>query len=187
MYYVCRKFLQISKSWNLQIRPLVVASKMRLHLPACKEHNFSVVMYECESWMTKNAELRRTGAFELWYWRILLNWKEIQPVNSKGNQFWTFTGRTDAEAEAPILWPSDVKNWFIGKDPDVGKDWRQEEKGMTEDKMVGCHHWINGHDLEQALKVGDRQGSLACCSPWGCRVRNNWATEPNWTEVVYLN
>ena len=74
--------------------------------------------------------------------------KEIQPVHPKGNQSWIFIGRTDAEAEAPILWPPDVKNWLIWKDPDAGKDWRQEEKGMTEDEMVGCHHWLNGHEFE---------------------------------------
>ena len=94
-----------------------------------------------------------------------LDYKEIKPVNPKGNQSWVFTGRTDAEA--PILWPPDPKNWLIGKDPDAGKDWRQEEKGMTENEMVGWHHRLNGHEFEQAPGVGDRQGSLACCSPWG--------------------
>ena len=76
--------------------------------------------------------------------------KEIKSVNPKGNQSWIFTGRTDAEAEASILWPPDVKNWLIGKDPDAGKDWRQEEKGMTDDEMVGWHHWLDGHEFEQA-------------------------------------
>ena len=75
----------------------------------------------------------------------------------------------DAEAEAPLLWPPDTKSWLIRKDPDAGKDWRQEEKGMTEDKMVGWHHWLDGHEFGQALGVGDGQGSLACCSPWGCK------------------
>ena len=95
-----------------------------------------------------------------------LDCKEIKPVNRKGNQFWIFIGRTDAEAEAPILWPPDVKSRLTGKDPDAGKDWRWEEKGMTEDKMVGWHHRINGHEFEQALGDGEGQGSLACCSPW---------------------
>ena len=98
-----------------------------------------------------------------------LDCKEIKPVNPTGNQLWIFTGRTDAEAEAPILWPPDAKNWLIGKYPDAGKDWRQEEKGTTEDEMVGWHHWLNGHEFEQALGVGDGQGSLACFSPWGCK------------------
>ena len=96
-----------------------------------------------------------------------LDCKEIKPVNLKGNQSWIFSGRTDAEAEAPILWPPDAKNWFTGKDPDAGKNWRQEEKGMREDEMIGWHHRLDGHDFQQAPGVGDRQGSLACCSPWG--------------------
>ena len=87
----------------------------------------------------------------------------------KGNQSWVFIGRTDAEAETPIRWPPDAKNWLIGKDPDAGKDWRQEEKGTTEDEMVGWHHRLNGHVFEQAPGVGDEQGSLACCCPWSCK------------------
>ena len=96
-----------------------------------------------------------------------LDCKEIQPLHSKGNQSWIFIGRTDVEAETPILWPLDAKNWLIGKDPDAGKDWRQEEKGTTEDEMIGWHHQLDGHEFEQASGVGDGQGSLACCSPWG--------------------
>ena len=102
-----------------------------------------------------------------------LDCKEIQPVNPKGNQSWIFIVRTDAEAEAP---PDE--NWLVGKDPDAGKDWRQEEKGTTESEMVVWHHQLDGHEFEQALGVGDGQGSLACCSSW----RHNWATELNWTE-----
>ena len=105
-----------------------------------------------------------------------LDCKEIQPANPKGNKSWIFIGRTDAEAEAPILWPPDVKNWLIGKDSDVGKDWRQDEKGMTEDEMVGWHHWLNGNEFEQALGVGDGQGSLECCSPWVSKSRT-WTDE----------
>ena len=96
-----------------------------------------------------------------------LDCKEIQPVHPKRNQSWIFIGRTDAEAEAPILWPPDGKSWLIRKDPDAGEDWRQEEKGMTEDEMIGCHHWLNGYEFEQALGDGKGQGSLVCCSPWG--------------------
>ena len=96
-----------------------------------------------------------------------LDCKEIQPVNPKGNQFWIFFGRTDDEAEAPILWPSDANSWFIGKDPDVGKDWGWEEKRVTEDEMVGWHHWLNGYEFEQTLGDNEGQGSLVCCSPWG--------------------
>ena len=110
-----------------------------------------------------------------------LDSKEINPVNPKGNQSWIFIGR--AEAESPILWLPGVKNW-LRKDPDAGKDWRQEEKGTTDDEMVGWHHWLDGHEFEQALGVGDGQGSLGCCSPWGCKElatteRLNWI-ELNW-------
>ena len=112
-----------------------------------------------------------------------LDCKEIKAVNPKGNQFWIFIRRTDAEAEAPILWPPDVKNWLIWKDPDAGKDCRQEEKGMTEDEMVGWHHRLYGHEFEQAPGVGDGQGSLACCRPWS---RKEWDTAErlNWTELT---
>ena len=96
-----------------------------------------------------------------------LDYKEIQPVHPKGDQSWVFIGRTDAEAEAPILWQRDVKSWLTGKDPDSGNDWRWEEKGTTEDEMVGWHHQLDGHEFEQAPGVGDGQGSLAYCSPWG--------------------
>ena len=93
--------------------------------------------------------------------------KEIKPDNPKGNQPWIFIGRTDAEVEAPTLWPPDTKNWLTRKDPDAGKDWGQEEKGTTEDEMVGWHHWLNGHESEQVPGDGEGQESLACCSPWG--------------------
>ena len=112
-----------------------------------------------------------------------LDCKEIQPVHPKGDQSWIYIGRTDAEAEIPILWPPDVKDWLIGKDPDAGKDWRQKEKGTTEDEMVGRHCWLGGHEFEQALGVGDGQGSLKCCSPWGHKESDK--TESlNWTELT---
>ena len=95
-----------------------------------------------------------------------LDSKEIKSVNPKGNQPWIFTGRTDAEAEAPILWSPDAKSWLTGKDPDAGKDWRQEEKGATEDEMVGWHHRLDGHGFEQTPGDSEGQRSLACCSPW---------------------
>ena len=96
-----------------------------------------------------------------------LDTRELKPVNPKGNQSWIFIWRTDAEAEAPILWPPDAKNWLIWKDPDAGKDWGQEEKGTKEDEMVGWHHRHKGHGFEQTLGDGEGKGSLACCSPWG--------------------
>ena len=103
---------------------------------------------------------------------------KIKPVNPKGNQSWIITGRTDAEAEAPILWLPDAKSRLIRKDPDARKDWRQEEKRMTEDEMAGWHCWLNGYEFEQALGDGDGQGTLACCSPWGCKEStHNWETE----------
>ena len=102
-------------------------------------------------WTIKKAECQRIDAFELWCWSRLespLDCKEIQPVHPKGDQSWVFIGRTDVEAETTIHWPPDAKSWLIGKDPDAGKVWRQEEKGMTEDKMVGCHHRLNGDEFE---------------------------------------
>ena len=97
-----------------------------------------------------------------------LDCKEIKPVNPKGNQPWTFIGRTDADSEAPILWPPDEKSWLIGKDPDAGKDSGQE-KGVTEDEMVGWHHWLHGLEFDQTLGNSEGQGSLVCCSSWGRR------------------
>ena len=133
---------------------------------------FPVVVYGCEldhkeGWVLKN-----------WcFWTVVLentlesplDCKKIQPVHPKRNQSWIFIGMTDAVAETPILWPPDMKNWLIGKDPDAGKDWRQEEKGVTEDEMFVWHHWLNGHKSEQAPGVGDGQGTLACCSSRGCK------------------
>ena len=133
-----------------------------------------------ESWVPKN-----------WcFWLVVLektlesslNCKEIQLVNPKGNQSWIFIGRTDDEAEAPILWPPNAKNWIIGKDPYVRKDWRQGEKWMTEDEMIGWHYQLNGHDFELAPGVGDGQGSLVCCSPWGWK-ESDTADWFNWTGV----
>ena len=118
-----------------------------------------------ESWEQKN-----------WcFWTVVLentlesplNCKEIQPVHPKGDQSWVFIGRTDVEAETPIVWPPDAKSWLIWKDPDAGKDWRREEKGTTEDEMVGWHHWPNGHGFGWTPGVGDGQGGLGCCGSWG--------------------
>ena len=113
-----------------------------------------------------------------------LDSKEIKPVNPKRNQPWIFNGRTDAEAEAPVLWPPDGKSWLTGKDPDSGKDWRQEEKGMTEDEMVGWHHWLNGYEFEKPQGVGEGQGSLACCSPRDCK-ESDMTERLNWSEILH--
>ena len=139
--------------------------------PHSQSYTFSsshVWMWELDSkegWVPKN-----------WcFWTVVLEKtleNPLEPVNLKGNQSWICIGRTDAEAETPILWPPDAKNWLIWKDPHAGNDWRREEKGTTEDEMVGWHHRLNGHESEQALGVGDGQGSLACCSPRGHKESN---------------
>ena len=135
-----------------------------------------------ESWAPKN-----------WcFWTVVLertlesplNCKEIKPINPEGNQSWIFIGRTGVEAETLILWPPDAKNWLIGKDPDARKDWRQE-KGTTEDEIVGWHYQLDGREFKQALEAGDRQGSLACCSPWG-RKELDTTQQLNWTDRDYM-
>ena len=106
-----------------------------------------------------------------------------QPVHPEGDQSWVFIGRTDIEAETPILWPPDAKSWLIGKDPDAGKDWGWEEKWETEDKMVGWHHQLNGHEFDQTPGNSEGQGRLVCCSPWGRRDGHDWAAEQQWNSV----
>ena len=140
------------------------------------------------SWTLMKAECRRIDAFNMWFWRRLLRVsysKKIKPVYPRRYQPWIFIGRivAEAEAETPILWLLDAKNWLIGKDPDAWKDWGQEEKGITEDELVGWHHWLNGHEFEQLkLRVGDGQESLTCWSPWGGKESDTteWL---NWTEL----
>ena len=149
----------------LKSRDITLPTKVHL----VKAMVFPVVMYGCEkldyreSWVPKN-----------WcFWTVVLektlesplDCKEIQAVHPKGDQSWVFIGRTDVQGETPILWPPDVKNWLIWKDPDAGKDWRQEEKRTTEDEMVGWHHWLNRHGFGWTPGVGDGQGGLVCCSP----------------------
>ena len=114
-----------------------------------------------------------------------LDCKEIQPVHPKGDQSSVFIGRTDAEAETPILWPPHAKSWLIGKNPDAGRDWGQEEKGTTEDEMARCHHQLDAHEFVWTPGVGDAQGGLASCDSWGSqRVGHKWATKLNWTEIL---
>ena len=136
-----------------------------------------------ENWAPKN-----------WcFWTVVLEKTLESPLDCKeshprGNQSWIFTGRADAEAETPILWPLDVKNWLIWKDPDAGKDWRKEKR-MTEDEIVGWHHRFDGHEFEQAPGVADGQGGLACCSPWGCKEsdtteRLNWGAGADWRASI---
>ena len=155
----------------LKTRDITLPTKVHL----VKAMVFPVVIYGCESWTIKKLNTKEL---------MLLNCdvgedsKEIKPVNPKGNQFRKFIGRTDAEA--PILWPPDVKNWLTGKDPDAKKDWRQEEKGTTENEMVGWHHWLYRHEFKQAPGVGDGQGNLVCCNPWG-RKESDTTEQLNWT------
>jgi len=108
-----------------------------------------------------------------------LDCKKIQPVHPKGDQSWVFIGKTDVEAETPILWPLDAKSWLIWKDRDAGKDWGQEEKGATEDNMIGWHHWLNGHGFGWTPGVGDGQGGLACCDSLG-RKESDMTERLNW-------
>ena len=154
--------------------------------PSSQGYGFSsghVWMWELdykESWVLKN-----------WcFWTVvlektlesLLDCKEIQPVHRKGDQSWVFIGRTDAEAETPILWPPNVESWLIGKDPDAGRDWGQEEKGTTEDEMAGLHHWLNGHGFGWTPGVSDGQGGLACCGSWG-QKESDMTEQLNWAEL----
>ena len=152
----------------LKSRDITLLTKVHL----IKAMVFPVVMYGCESCMEyKESWAPKNHCF----WTMVLektlrnplDSKEIQPVHPKGNQSWIFIGRTDAQTKAPILWPPDVKSWLIRKDPDAGKDWRQEEKGTTEDEMVGWHHWLNGHEFEQTPGDSEGQRSPPCCRPWG--------------------
>ena len=154
--------------------------------PASQGYGFSsghVWMWELdceESWTLKN-----------WcFWTVVLektlesplDCREIQPVHPKGDQSWVFIGRTDAEAETPVLWPPHVKSWLIGKDSDAGRDWGQEEKGTTEDEMARWHHWLDGREFEWTPGVGDGQGGLACCNSWGCKELDT-TEQLNWTEL----
>ena len=146
-----------------------------------------VVMYGCESWTIKKAKCWGIDAFEPRCWRRLLRvpWttrRSNQSILKEISPEYSLEGRTDAEAKTPILWPPD-ENWLVGKDPDAEKDWMQEEKGMTEDEMIRWHHQLDGHEFEQALGVGDGQGSLKCYSPRGCKELD-MTEQLNWTEHV---
>ena len=196
-------FLQLQKHWGWWLQPWNQQTlapwkksydQTRQHIkkqkhyfankgPSSQSFGFS----SSHIWMWE-LDYKESQALKNWcFWTVVLektlesplDCKEIQPVHPKGDQSWIFIGRTDAEAETPILWLPDAKNWLIEKDPDAGKDWRLEEKGMMEDDMVGWHSWLNGHEFEQALGVGDGQGGLACCCPWDCKGdATDWL---NWT------
>ena len=146
---------------------------MKVHI--VKAMVFPVIMYSCESWTRKKTRCRGLDAFELWHYRRLLRvpWttrRSYQSILKEINPEYSLEGH--AKAEVPIFRPLDEKSWLIRKDPDPGKDWGQKEKGVTEDEMVGWHHWFNGHEFERTLGDSEGQGSLACCSPWGCKESN---------------
>ena len=137
-------------------------------------------------------DYKESCALKNWcFWTVVLektlesplDCKEIQPVHPKGDQSWVFTGRTDVEAETPILWPPHAKSWLIWKDPDAGRDWGQEEEGMIENEMAGWHQWLNGHGFGWTLGVGDGQGGLMCCGSWGCK-ESDTTERLNWTECI---
>ena len=165
----------------LKSRDITLPTKVHL----VKAMVFPVVMYGCKSWTIKKAEHQRTGAFKLWCWRRLespLDWREIQPVHPKGNQSWKLIGRTEAKAEASILWPPDMKNWLSRKDPDAGKDWKWEEKGMTKVEMVGWHHWLDGQWVWVSSESWWWTGKPGVLQSMGLqRDKHNWVIELNWT------
>ena len=151
----------------LKSRGIILPIKVHI----VKQWSSPVVTWELnhkEGWLLKNWCLWIVGLEKTL--ESPLDSKDIKLVNLKGNQPWTLVGRTDAEAETPVFWSSDVNNWLIGKVPDAGKDWGQKEKRVSEDGMTGWHHQNNGHELEQALGDGEGQRGLACCSPWDRRV-----------------
>ena len=148
------------------------------------------LLYHPLSWVI-NKRFNTLWAPKNWcFWTVVLektlesplDSKEMQPVHSEGDQPWDFFGRNDAKAETPVLWPPHVKSWLIGKDSDAGRDWGQEEKGMTEDEMTGWHHWLNGRESGWTPGVGDGQGGLACCDSWG-RKESETTKRLNWTEL----
>ena len=176
-YYLGRKVMSNLGS-ILKSRDITLPTQVCL----IKAMVFPVVMYGCESWTIKKAECQRIDVFELWCWRRLLrlSWTARRPNQSILKE-WVFIGKTDVEAETPILWPPDAKSWLIWKDPDAGKDWGQEEKGTTEDEMVGWHHRLKRHGFGWTLGVGDGQGGLVCCGSWG-RKESDTTKWLNWTE-----
>ena len=182
------KILKLSLAWHIHIQSLhfislIIPIYTSLLSQGYGFSNGHVWMWELdceEGWVPKN-----------WcFWTVVLektlesplDYKEIQPVHSEGDQPWDFFGRNDAKAEAPVLWTPHAKSWLIGKDSDAGRDWGQEEKGTTEDEMAGWHHGLDGRESEWTLGLGDGQGGLACCDSWGRKV-SDMTERLNWTEL----
>ena len=165
----------------LKSRDITLPTKVRL----VKAMVFPVVIV----WMWELGYKERWGLKNWCFWTVVLektlesplDFKEIQPVHTRGDQPWDFFGRTDAKAETPVLWPPHAKSWLIGKVPDAGRDWGQEEKGTTEDEMAGWHHRLNGHEFGWTPGVGDVQGGLACCNSWGLK-ESDMTEQLNWIE-----
>ena len=164
----------------------IYLKKLIIYMQMEQRHHFANIGPYSQSYGFSSSRVRmweldhkEVWALKKWCFQIVglektlkspLDCKEIKPVNTKGNHSWIFIGRTDVEAETPILWPPDSKSLFMGKDTDAGTEWRQKEKGAAEDEMVRWHHWLSGHESEQILGDSEGQGSLACCSSWGCKV-----------------
>ena len=169
--------------------------KQRHYFAENVQYNQSYDFSSCNVWMWQLHHKEWWAMKNWWLWTVVLDktlespfkYKEIKPVNPEGNQSWIFIGRTDAEAETSVVWPPDLKKWLIWKDPDPGKDWRQEEKRTTEDEMVGWHHRCDGLEFEQTLVIGDGQGSQFCCCPWDCK-KSDTTELLNWeSHAVVIN
>jgi len=180
MYYLIYNLDSIFKNIDITL-------PTKVHL--VKAMVFPVVLYGCESWTVKKAECQRIDAFELWCWRRLLR---VPWTARRSNQsiLKEISPGCSLEAETPILWPPNVKSWLIGKDPDAARDWGQEEKGTTEDKMAWWHHWLDGREFEWTPGVGDGQGGLVCYNSWGHKESDTteWL---NWTilssVILYMS
>ena len=195
--YICipppKKKIKDADSWEGKLWPTFIWQHIKKQRPYFANKGPSSQGYDFSSghvWMWE-LDYKESLVSKNWcFWTVVLEktlesplgWKESQQVHPKGDQSWVFIGRTDVEGEAPILWPPDAKSWLIWKDPDAGKDWGQKEKGMTEDAMVRCHHWLNEHGFGWAVGIGNGQGGLACCGSWGCK-ESDMTERLNWSEL----
>ena len=177
--FSCSSFTFIKRLFSSSLSAIRMhIKKHRYHFAHKSAYSSNCGLFSGHIWIKSGAikkpECQKIDAFKLWCWIGLC--KEIKPVNPKSNQSWIFIGRTDAEVEAPKLWPPNGKKWLIGKDPDAGKDWKQK-KWAPEDEIVKFHHWLNEHEFEQISGDSEVQGSLAYCSPWGYKLQIHLATK----------